>query len=382
MKCYFRIHGPNQDHYRIMLPQMPFYSYLLLTRQRHWNGILFSTFASHQTQFFMKNFLLLLLFPFFLNAQTIGSFQLSVNFPQADYNVARTLYFYVPEDYDPNQAYKILVGFRGGPNTDAGQFRDQLRPLSDSLNAIILCPENIEHFGDEEGQTKLLFQYSLDTAMAMYNIDPDFVYLTGLSFGGRHAVIVAMDTDDGPIPNLRGVIPFAAGNEADLQPNYDNIADFAPACICIGLSDAPNFINVSNALHNDIQSNGGTSILNEIPGVGHTVAFSSFPDEMMECFNFIEAQYEISDINDVSQNDKGIIVYPNPSNGVINFSFLGDEEKIEEMELIDSDGKPLKKIDLKKRNFDISEYSSGGLLFLNIKTEKRTYVKKIIIDRR
>ena len=333
----------------------------------------------------MKNilriFFLFFLSSFYLNAQTTGSFQLSINFPQADYNETKTLYFYVPEDYDPSQAYKILVGFRGGPNTNAGQFRDQLRPLSDSLNAIILCPENIEHFtNNDEGRTKLLFQYSLDTVMSMYNIDPDFIYLTGLSFGGRHAVIVAMDTDDGAIPNLRGVIPFAAGMEAHLQPNYDSISAFAPACICIGLNDNSAFINVSNTLHNDIQNNGGVSMLNEIPGVGHTVAFSTFPEEMMECFNFIEAQYEVSDVNDVSKNDSEMIVYPNPSNGIINFSFLNGQERITEITLIDSDGKLLKKIAPVNRSVDITEYANAKLLFLKIRTTKRIHVKKIIFE--
>ncbi|PCH98354.1 MAG: hypothetical protein COB85_01615 [Bacteroidetes bacterium] len=224
-------------------------------------------------------------------AQQTGSFQQTVIFAEPDYNFTRTLYYYVPTDYDSAQSYKLVVGFRGGPHTNAGQFRDQLTFLSDSIGAIILCPENEGHFWNQEGLTKQLFQYSVDTTLSLYNIDTNFIYLTGLSYGGRHAVIVSMDTDNGLIPNLRGVIPFAAGSDSHLEPNYADIADFPPACICIGLNDAATFITVANTLHNDIASNGGTSFINEIAGVGHTVDFPSYPDEMMECFNFIESQY-------------------------------------------------------------------------------------------
>ncbi|GJM32588.1 MAG: hypothetical protein DHS20C18_15890 [Saprospiraceae bacterium] len=241
----------------------------------------------------MKKFYPIFLFLFSisqLNAQQTGSFQQTVTFTETDYNATRTLYFYVPEDYDANQSYKLMVGFRGGPHDNAREFRDQLAFLADSIGAIILCPENMDHFWNEEGQTKLLFKYSVESVMDQYNIDPDYIYLTGLSYGGRHAVIVSMDTDDGPIPNIRGVIPFAAGLESELAPNYEDIGDFPPACICIGDDDSPNFKAVSNTLHNDLISNGGISLLNAIPDVGHTVEFPTYPEEIMKCINFIDDQ--------------------------------------------------------------------------------------------
>ncbi len=139
-------------------------------------------------------------------AQETGSFVQSVDFNETDYDFTRNLYYYVPADYSSDNSYKLLVGFRGGPHSNAGQFRTQLQFLSDSIGAIIVCPENEDHFWNNEGQTKQLFKYSVAHVSTEYNIDPDFIYLTGLSYGGRHAVIVAMDTDDGAIPPLRGVI--------------------------------------------------------------------------------------------------------------------------------------------------------------------------------
>jgi len=265
--------------------------------------------------------LLCLCFSFYSFGQQTGDFQLSVAFPQQDYNFTRTLYYHVPTNYNPAQSYKLVVGFRGGPHTNAGQFRDQLSFLSDSIGAIILCPENEGHFWNQEGLTKQLFNYSVDTTLAMYNIDTNYIYLTGLSYGGRHSVIVSLDTDNGEIPHLRGVIPFAAGSDSHLEPDYADVADFPPACICIGLNDSQNFITVSNTLHNDIQSAGGSSMLNEISGVGHTVAFPTYPEEMMECINFIESNYSAASLT-LLGGKITLSVYPNPSaQGLLHLIF-------------------------------------------------------------
>lgn len=263
---------------------------------------------------------IILVFPFIIQCQDTGSFQKTISFDKDDYTYTRTLYYYVPEDYDATQAYKLVVGFRGGPHSNAGQFRDQLTFLADSLDAIVLCPENIDHFDVDEGLVKQLFNYSVDTTSMMYNIDPAYIYLTGLSFGGRHAIRVSMDIDDGEIPNIRGVIPFAAGRNSQLVPDYEEIDQFAPACICIGLSDAQVFKTVSNTIHNEINANAGKSFLNEITGVGHTVAFSTYPTEFMKCIKYIESQYEISNTDDLDVSK--ITISPNPASNIITIEGL------------------------------------------------------------
>ena len=322
-----------------------------------------------------------LLFAFCLFAQTTGSFQITVDFNEPDYTATRTLYYFVPTDYDETQSYKLVVGFRGGPHTNAGQFRDQLAFLADSIGAIILCPENADHFWMDEGLTKPLFNYSLDTTMAVYNIDPDFVYLTGLSYGGRHAVIVSMDSDAGPIPKLRGVIPFAAGSEADTQPNYEDISDFPPACICIGLDDTQNFINVSNNLRDDIVSAGGYALLNEIPGVGHTVAFPTFPSEMMECFNYIESNYEVVSTTKeaAEEDDNGISVFPNPASDTVEL-LIAEELLPTKIIIVDMSSTVVKEVSLGDMILDLSDLVSGEYTLIVVSgtrmiTEKFTIVR-------
>ncbi len=307
-----------------------------------------------------------------------GSFQQYITFSKPDYAFTRTLYYYVPTDYDASQSYKLVVGFRGGPHINAGEFRDQLTFLADSIGAIILCPENADHFWNEEGLTKQLFQYSVDTTKAMYHIDTNFIYLTGLSYGGRHAVIVSMDTDAGDIPNIRGVIPFAAGSESNLQPNYEDIANFPPACICIGLSDAQNFINVSHNLYNDITANGGSALLNEINGVGHTVDFPTYEEEMMKCFGFIEDQY-IDPVNTPSLLEQSITVSPNPTTHFINISY--PENLIpEKLFLVNSSGKILLHLDAQTKRIDVSKIQTGmvSLVFVigGVRVVKRVLLVK------
>ena len=297
----------------------------------------------------------------FLAAQTTGSFLLNVDFPQADYQVNRNLYFYVPADYDENQSYKLVVGFRGGPHSNAGQFRDQLTFLSDSLDAIILCPENSHHFNNQEGLVKRLFNYSVDTAMAIYNIDPDFIYLTGLSYGGRHAVIVSMDTDAGPIPAIRGVIPFAAGSNSQLEPNYGAVSEFAPACICIGLNDNANFQNVSLSLHQDIERNNGIALHNEIAGVGHTVVFPTYPQEMMKCVDFIENQYSSVNVS-FDLDEIGMSITPNP---VEHLLFIHKTKPIvlDKMYITNLNGQIIKNISNTASDVNVSELPVGNYFF-------------------
>jgi hypothetical protein len=271
-------------------------------------------------------------------AQQTGSFSMNISFNQPDYSMTNELAFYVPTDYDSSVSYALIVGFRGGPHIGPGQLRDQLQPLSDSLNAIIMCPESVSLWqNSQEVLVKQLFQYALDTTANMYNIDMNMIYVTGLSFGGRHAVIVGMDTDAGPIyPGLRGIIPFAAGIDSQNVPNYD-MNPGTPICTCIGQEDSNTFYTVSYTLHFNATGNGWTTFFNEIPGVGHTMAFPTFIDEMMECIDFIEAQYATSLIE---ENEFEFTLSPNPAHDQVRITGYPSAVPLE-IEIRDLRGKTL-----------------------------------------
>ena len=326
---------------------------------------------------FIYSALLSSLFFCTLSAQQTGHFQLDIDFDEADYNFTRTLYFHVPTDYDPANSYPLVVGFRGGPHSDAGQFRTQLTFLADSMQAIVMCPENAAHFWNEEGLTKQLFRYAVDTTQAMYNIDPDMIYLTGLSYGGRHAVIVTMDTDDGPIPNIRGVIPFAPGSDSQFQPDYEAVDQFPPACICIGLWDSDNFINVANQLHDDLQNNGAEVLLNEIENVGHTTAFDDFPTEMMECIRFIDATYEVTNVSTPTLA-KEVNIYPNPVIDQIKLE-LPTEWEIQKITITNALGQTLRSFPATQRSFDMPGWSPGSY-WLILDTDQGQVTKQFVLQ--
>ncbi len=316
-------------------------------------------------------------------AQETGSFQVSHQFDEADFNTTRNLYFFVPDDYDAAEAYKIIVGFRGGPHSNAGQFRDQLQPLSDSLNAIILCPENnVEFNNGTEDDVKQLYSYSLEYARSIYNIDNDFIYITGLSYGGRHTIISALDTDAGPIElPIRGIIPFAPG------VNSENVADYAnsmlfPVCTCIGSLDN-SFMNIATTLHSNLVSNGGDAFLNEIPGVGHSTAFVTFPDEMMECFRFIEDQYEdVNTANTDIENNLNWAVFPNPATHFIDIQITSDRLEHYTLEVVNQLGQQIEVVhNLENVNkLDIS-MQSNGIYFIFLKKDASIVGRKMLVKK-
>jgi hypothetical protein len=273
-----------------------------------------------------------------LSAQQTGSFSLVIDFNESDYAFSNELAFYVPEDYDASVSYPLIVGFRGGPHTGPGHLRDQLQSLSDSLNAIIMCPESVSLWQNgQEALVKQLFQYAVDTTASMYAIDINMIYVTGLSFGGRHAVIVGMDTDAGPIyPGLRGIIPFAAGIDSENVPNYD-MNPGTPICTCIGQDDSNTFYTVSYTLHFNATGNGWTTFFNNIPGVGHTMAFPTFIEEMMECIDFIEAQY-VTGLTE--ENDFEFTLSPNPAHDLVRISGFPNSAPLE-IEIRDLRGRTL-----------------------------------------
>lgn len=321
----------------------------------------------------MRYFLLAVLIQisFSLQSQETGSFSLTITFDEPDYSLTNELAFYVPTDYDVQNSYPLIVGFRGGPHTGPGHLRDQLQPLSDSLNAIIMCPESVALWqGGQEDLVKPLFQYAVDTTASLYSINMEMIYVTGLSFGGRHTVLVGMDTDSGPIyPGLRGIIPFAAGT------NSENVADYgvdtsAPICTCIGSNDA-SFYNVSYILHQNATAAGHSTLFNEIPGVGHTMAFPTFIDEMMECFDFIEAQYATG-LTEYNAFD--FEVFPNPIGDLLQIKLM--VETYPRVELYDAQGRRVRSCALMPSGFggtlEVSDLPAGPYLVTVIINEPMT----------
>ena len=99
---------------------------------------------------------------------------------------------YVPEDYDAEKAYPVVVALHGGGNrgtdnaSQLGQLQAQIwvdKQLTGEIeDVIVVAPQQSPKYGfflDSNCVTDVL-----DDVEANYNVDPDRIYLTGTSMGG------------------------------------------------------------------------------------------------------------------------------------------------------------------------------------------------------
>jgi predicted esterase len=102
---------------------------------------------------------------------------------------------YVPDCYDSNTPFGLLVWI--SPLTDGGIKRYQgSKQLMDKHKLIWVGANNS---GNDTGTYKRRIPLALDAAYNMqklYNIDPNRVYVAGLSGGGRVAIITAIHHSD------------------------------------------------------------------------------------------------------------------------------------------------------------------------------------------
>ena len=313
-------------------------------------------------------------------SQTTGSFEEIVDFTSTgDYPFKRTLAWYVPTDYNAEKSYTLIVGLRGGPHAFNTDFRNELKVLSNDLNAIILCPDNQKHFNNDENKVKILVNHAIERAIETYHIDTDYIYLTGLSYGGRHTVISSLSSAPTKF-KLRGIITWATGTNSEAIPNYEKASSFPPACICSGDKDSDHFQAISKRLHNRIQSNGGISKLRKIPKVGHTTSFSKFKEEFLSCVDFIEENQKPALTTEILKKEIAINVFPNPSKNYINIKKIDNQLTISAIQLLTKDGKILSNFAPNSSVLDISNFGGIDTLLIKITTNNGVIIKKVVVQ--
>jgi poly(3-hydroxybutyrate) depolymerase len=122
---------------------------------------------------------------------------------------------YVPADYRPEEAYPLMVCLHGaGFSGDAYLERWQAR-LSDRY--ILACPTLKQ--GDWWTRTaERLVMATIRTVSDQYHVDPDRVFLTGMSNGGIGAYLIGAHH----APGFAAVIPMASGLDDVLKPLLQN----------------------------------------------------------------------------------------------------------------------------------------------------------------
>lgn len=100
---------------------------------------------------------------------------------------------YLPENYDPSKKWPVIYFFHGIAERGS-DVRDLLRQgmpkylaRGGKLDAIMIAPQcPLEsHWADTDTEVEEHLRYFLPEIAEKYAIDPDRVYITGLSMGGR-----------------------------------------------------------------------------------------------------------------------------------------------------------------------------------------------------
>ena len=245
------------------------------------------------------------IFPAFAQLPT-GSFQKLVTHNTA----SRVLEYYVPPSYSPTTSYPLVVGMHGciGGTNPSAAYRNELAFLADSIGAIVVCPNGImssPFSGMMDDPDEGMILVAIDTTTRIYNIDTTQVYLTGFSCNGY--VTAKYGTRE--LYPWKGIIPF---NASFLSGDFTNGSfDFTtdvPTCVCVGSVDPGLALN--QRFRDSLDVNGVPYLYNLMPGIGHVTGFATYPQELMECFNWINNP--ITSIENV-KDPVEVSVFPNPA---------------------------------------------------------------------
>lgn len=151
---------------------------------------------------------------------------------------------YVPPTYDPAKEYALVLCLHGAGFTgDAYLERWQTR-LGE--NYILACPTYMQGtWWTRHGEELVLA--TLRTVQARYHIDPDRVFLTGMSNGGIGTYLVG--THHAPL--FAGLAPMASGLDTVLMPFLENLKN-TPVYMIHGRQDDVMPVELSRAIAQEL----------------------------------------------------------------------------------------------------------------------------------
>ena len=359
--------------------------------------------------------ILRILFFLLLAGQTFG--QQTIYDTITHNSLQRDYILYVPASYDGSQAFPLLFNFHGyTSNAFQQMWFGDFRPIADTADFLIVHPNgtldaaNNPHFNvgfggssvDDVGFTDAL----IDSLDALYNIDLNRVYSTGMSNGGFMSYHLACNLNDriAAIASVTGSMTNLTFNNctvnhptpvmqihgtADPTVPYqgsfgvigiDAVMDYWSGINNVGVQpDSFSFPDInttdgSTAIR--ISKDSGTcdskTVLIKVFNGGHAWPFSFINlqgtnydfNASVEVWNFL-SQYSLSnlDCNSTSISETSsselLRIYPNPAN---NFLIIEQEtSKARPFRIIDLLGQVIKSGSIENTNFqiDLSNLANG-----------------------
>ena len=283
------------------------------------------------------------------------------------------IYFHVPDTYDASNPSKMILGFHGlGNPNNSDDIRNYLSPLGDSLNAVVVCPDP---YLQDQPRSEVVLNLAYDSVMTWFNIDTNQVYITGYSAGSDVAAQYFFGEPSHP---MKGLIWHSPG--FFFNPDLSDPQEIPPVCLCSGTVDFTSIIQ-TNLLNNSLNGASFPYLYNQILGVGHTMEYPTFTEEMLECINFIDANTSNVGVEEWSGNK--VSIYPNPlsSNQELMLSGLDGNVTIS---VLDISGKAVfsKQFKNVSKRTSIANFRNGlsaGIYTIQIQFKKGNLSKKLVI---
>lgn len=186
---------------------------------------------------------------------------------------------YVPEDYDIEERYPLIIALAGGNGFSEPQFLTMRSLLP--VNYILACPDSAYGMWWETDQVRM-FEDFMKRIIADYAVDPDRVYLLGFSNGGIAAFHFSFAHPDrfAAVVSLMGY-PMHAGGKPGVETEMSKNLMNTPVLIIHGDRDAVIPIELNRAFADSLQRNRLPYHYKEVKGAGHSLTFSSCYDDVM-----------------------------------------------------------------------------------------------------
>jgi hypothetical protein len=212
-------------------------------------------------------------------------------------NTEYTLCVNLPKGFDSNKTYPLVLALHycGG---NASQYCDALAGVCDSLQVIAISPE--DNSGSELASTEFI-KVSIDSVISKYKIDTKNVYFTGMSCNG----VTVLREGLAKVYPFKGIFPWAP-YLSNTDNKIFNFQSEMPTTISIGTADSK--LGLSLSFYDSLKIHNNKSNLVLAMQIGHVLAFSTFADEMIRSYRYINdtGAISINKIEDVSMKDNEV----------------------------------------------------------------------------
>jgi len=155
---------------------------------------------------------------------------------------------YVPNSYTPEQSYPLILCLHGAGFTGEAYLDRWVPRLGEKY--ILACPSVAMGSWWTRYSEELVLNV-LHDVQVQYHVDPDRIFLTGMSNGGIGAWIIGMHHAD----RFAGIAPMASGIDDVLYPFLENLGH-TPVYIIHGSEDAVMPVQLSRDLAKEMEHRG------------------------------------------------------------------------------------------------------------------------------